>query len=159
MISNPILGYKLDPGEPGLPYSAPASQSVLRVLSQEISNLIAFKREAFREGGYVVYSNIHLDMKKRGSFLAAVAGRTQVFIYKPASSEGSSNLNSDLQTQQQEIERKILELQSKLEKETDPLKKEKLKEDIKRLELALNMLRTSFSVPELLVGILLDSLV
>ncbi|MCD6552090.1 hypothetical protein, partial [Thermotoga sp.] len=109
MISNPVLGYKLDPGEPGIPYSAPASRSVLRVLSQEISNLVAFKKEALREGGYVIYSNIALDMRKRGSFLAAIAGRTQVYIYTPA--DQNTGKTSELQDKQEEIERKILELQ------------------------------------------------
>ena len=157
MISNPVLGYKLDPGEPGIPYSAPASRSVLRVLSQEISNLVAFKKEALREGGYVIYSNIALDMRKRGSFLAAIAGRTQVYIYTPA--DQNTGKTSELQDKQEEIERKILELQRCLDQETDLVERERLKEDIERLKLALSVLRASFRTPELLVGALLDSLV
>jgi hypothetical protein len=157
MISNPVLGYRLDPGEPGIPYSAPASRSVLRVLSQEISNLLAFKKEALREGGYVVYSNIALDMRKRGSFLAAIAGRTQVYIYTPVSQNGEKV--NDFQDRQDEIERKILELQRRLSQETDPVERERLKEDIERLKLALSVLKAGLRTPELLVGVLLDSLV
>ena len=157
MISNPVLGYRLDPGEPGIPYSAPASRSVLRVLSQEISNLLAFKKEALREGGYVVYSNIALDMRKRGSFLAAIAGRTQGYIYTPVSQNGEKV--NDFQDRQDEIERKILELQRRLSQETDPVERERLKEDIERLKLALSVLKAGLRTPELLVGVLLDSLV
>lgn len=163
MISNPILGYKLDPGEPGIPHSAPASRSILRVLSQEISNLIYFKKEALREGGAIIYSNIALDLRKRGSFLAAVAGRTQVFIYTPATGSGenerTNSLGLELQNKQQEIEKKILELERQLKTETDPFERERLKEDLERLKLALNILKASLRAPELLVGVLLDSLV
>ncbi|KAF2959783.1 hypothetical protein [Thermotoga sp. 38H-to] len=161
MISNPVLGYKLDPGEPGIPHFAPASRSIMRVLSQEISNLIYFKKEALRKGGMIIYSNIALDLRKRGSFLAAVAGRTQVFIYTPEtkSSERTHSLGSELQNKQQEIERKILELERRLKTETDPLERERLKEDLERLKLALNILKASLRAPELLVGVLLDSLV
>ncbi len=149
---NPTLGYRLDPGEPGLAYSAPASRSILRVLSQEISNLVAFKKEAMREGGYVVYSNISLDLRKRGSFLAAVAGRTQVLVYKPV----ERILEEDTR---REIEDKINQLRAQLIRETNPLIKERLEEDIRRLEIALTVLKSGLKIPELLLGVLLDTLV
>lgn len=152
MLVNPTLGYRLDPGEPGLAYSAPASRSILRVLSQEVSNLVAFKKEAMREGGYVVYSNISLDLRKRGSFLAAVAGRTQVLIYKPA----ERILEEDTR---REIEDKINQLRAQLMRETNPLIKERLEEDIRRLEIALTVLKSGLKIPELLLGVLLDTLV
>lgn len=149
---NPTLGYRLDPGEPGLAYSAPASRSILRVLSQEISNLVAFKKEAMREGGYVVYSNISLDLRKRGSFLAAVAGRTQVLVYKPV----ERIIEEDTR---REIEDKINQLRAQLIRETNPLIKERLEEDIRRLEIALTVLKSGLKIPELLLGVLLDTLV
>lgn len=152
MLVNPTLGYRLDPGEPGLAYSAPASRSILRVLSQEISNLVAFKKEAMREGGYVVYSNISLDLRKRGSFLAAVAGRTQVLVYKPV----ERIIEEDTR---REIEDKINQLRAQLIRETNPLIKERLKEDIRRLEIALTVLKSGLKIPELLLGVLLDTLV
>jgi len=152
MLVNPTLGYRLDPGEPGLAYSAPASRSILRVLSQEISNLVAFKKEAMREGGYVVYSNISLDLRKRGSFLAAVAGRTQVLVYKPV----ERILEEDTR---REIEDKINQLRAQLIRETNPLIKERLEEDIRRLEIALTVLKSGLKIPELLLGVLLDTLV
>lgn len=149
---NPTLGYRLDPGEPGLAYSAPASRSILRVLSQEISNLVAFKKEAMREGGYVVYSNISLDLRKRGSFLAAVAGRTQVLVYKPVERIIAEDTR-------REIEDKINQLRAQLMRETNPLIKERLEEDIRRLEIALTVLKSGLKIPELLLGVLLDTLV
>lgn len=152
MLVNPTLGYRLDPGEPGLAYSAPASRSILRVLFQEISNLVAFKKEAMREGGYVVYSNISLDLRKRGSFLAAVAGRTQVLVYKPV----ERILEEDTR---REIEDKINQLRAQLIRETNPLIKERLEEDIRRLEIALTVLKSGLKIPELLLGVLLDTLV
>lgn len=152
MLVNPTLGYRLDPGEPGLAYSAPASRSILRVLSQEISNLVAFKKEAMREGGYVVYSNISLDLRKRGSFLAAVAGRTQVLVYKPV----ERIIEEDTR---REIEDKINQLRAQLIRETNPLIKERLEEDIRRLEIALTVLKSGLKIPELLLGVLLDTLV
>jgi len=152
MLVNPTLGYRLDPGEPGLAYSAPASRSILRVLSQEVSNLVAFKKEAMREGGYVVYSNISLDLRKRGSFLAAVAGRTQVLVYKPV----ERIIEEDTR---REIEDKINQLRAQLMRETNPLIKERLEEDIRRLEIALTVLKSGLKIPELLLGVLLDTLV
>jgi len=151
-LVNPTLGYRLDPGEPGLAYSAPASRSILRVLSQEVSNLVAFKKEAMREGGYVVYSNISLDLRKRGSFLAAVAGRTQVLVYKPV----ERIIEEDTR---REIEDKINQLRAQLMRETNPLIKERLEEDIRRLEIALTVLKSGLKIPELLLGVLLDTLV
>ena len=124
----------------------------MRVLSQEISNLVAFKKEAMREGGYVVYSNISLDLRKRGSFLAAVAGRTQVLVYKPV----ERILEEDTR---REIEDKINQLRAQLIRETNPLIKERLEEDIRRLEIALTVLKSGLKIPELLLGVLLDTLV
>lgn len=150
---NPILGYRLDPGEPGLAYSVPASRSIVRVLSQEISNLVAFKNQALREGGVVVYSKISLDMQKRGMFLAAVAGKTEVRIYVPGGKE-KNRFNSDsslnnLQEipQSQEIKLKELKhlLESKLLTEKNPEKLEEIKRKLLFVEsiLANPVLRNS----------------
>ncbi len=39
-VYNPYIGYKLDPGEPGLSNSVPASLSILRVAAHEAGTLI-----------------------------------------------------------------------------------------------------------------------
>ena len=50
VVNDPRLYYRLDPGELGLLQSAPASQSRLRVVAQELHNLQRFKMEALQEG-------------------------------------------------------------------------------------------------------------
>jgi len=162
-IENPILGYKLDPGEPGIPYSAPASRSILRVLSQEISNLMAFKKEAVRNGGYVIYGRISLDLRKRGSFLAATAGKTQVYIYYPGREEKTSEQRFYLpqikNTSVRELERKINELERKYHSSSDPFERQNIRRNIIRLRLALNALKSGLNIPEFLIGVLIDHLV
>ncbi|GAB6188654.1 hypothetical protein JCM30566_03930 [Marinitoga arctica] len=116
-IVNPLLGYKLDPGEPGLPSSSPASLSIMRVLSQETGNLMAFKKDAAQNGGYVVYSKISLNMEKRGSFLAAIAGKTQVMIiYKNKIDDENNNKVSKNVSKNMYRDRKIEKLKLLIDK-------------------------------------------
>jgi len=89
-LSNPMLRYKLDLGEPGLAAPSPATQSVLRVTGHELQNIHRFKAEAAREGGVVVYHGIKLDLRHRGSYLAAVAGHAEARIIFPDGREGVS---------------------------------------------------------------------
>jgi hypothetical protein len=162
---NPILGYKLDPGEPGLAHSAPASMSVLRVLSQEVSNYLAFKREAMRQGGFIISGGIYLDLRKRGGFLAAVAGKTKVFMYIPGGKNSQHNTKegedprdqSEVQSRQ-EIERRIQELEQKISQTQDPVEREKLERELTLLEMALNSFNASLELPQFLVGALLDTM-
>ena len=158
---NPMLGYKLDPGEPGLAHSAPASMSVMRVLNQEISNYLAFKKEAMRKGGFIISGGIFLDLRRRGGFLAAVAGKTKVWMYIPGKKdqvrEGNQGVD-DQQDAKSQIKDKIDELKMKLDSTTDPMEREKLQREIAMLELALNSFKASLSLPQFLVGSLLDTL-
>ena len=162
-LSNPRLYYKLDPGEPGLASSAPASMSVLRVAGQELANYLAFKREAEREGGFIIGGGIHLDLRKRGSFLAAVAGRTQVWIYAPGrtTKQGTPNEeNQGLQVQdgisKNDVSEKIRSLYRELQQTVDPAEREKIEREILLLQMALNALIAGLKIPGFLVGILLD---
>ncbi|MDN5337650.1 MAG: hypothetical protein PWQ20_720 [Thermotogaceae bacterium] len=127
---NPTLGYKLDPGEPGLAYSAPASRSIIRVLSQEVSNLIAFKNEALRKGGVVIYSKISLDMQKRGIFLAAVAGKTEVRILIPGEKEVMESGRPESEDPQIRLEKLKNEIERELLIENDQDKVEELKQKL-----------------------------
>ncbi|WGS65049.1 hypothetical protein [Marinitoga aeolica] len=152
---NPLLGYRLDPGEPGLANSAPASLSIIRVLSQETGNLMAFKKEAARNGGYVVYSKISLDIQKRGAFLAAVAGKTQaMIIYKNKNSDNEENKNTSnidnnkIDNNKNKKEQKIKKLEilidqlkNYLNSESDPEIKSEIENKIKILENQLIMLK------------------
>lgn len=170
MISNPVLGYKLDPGEPGIASGAPASQSILRVLNQEIANYLDFKKEAAEQGGFIISGGIYLDLRKRGSFLAAVAGKTKVWIYVPGSRDKSGSDNgelvngtdqgaSDQDLRRSKIQQKIDELYRKLAYEKDPLEREKLSEQIIVLTMAMNALMFGMKMPEFLIGMLLNTVV
>ncbi|MEJ5257578.1 MAG: hypothetical protein WHS64_04940 [Fervidobacterium sp.] len=169
VIVNPTLGYKLDPGEPGIPSGAPASQSVLRVMSQEFANYIDFKKQAAEQGGVIISGGIYLDMQKRGSFLAAVAGKTKVLIYIPGSNDGqgreagptdgANKLEQPDQMKQSEITRKIDELYRKLQMTQDPVEREKLQQQILLLTMAMNALMFGMKMPEFLIGMLLNTTV
>ncbi|ANE42190.1 hypothetical protein IM42_04075 [Fervidobacterium sp. SC_NGM5_O18] len=163
---NPVLGYKLDPGEPGVPFGAPASQSFLRVMSQEFANYIDFKKQAAEQGGFIIYGGIYLDVQKRGSFLAAVAGKTKVLIYVPGQQNGNTSqenqqnkIGEDSNLKRNEIERKIDELYRKLQQTVDPTEREKLLQQILLLTMAINALMAGMKIPELLVGIILNATV
>ncbi len=159
---NPILGYKLDPGEPGLAHSAPASMSILRVLNQEISNYMAFKKKAMEKGGFIISGGIFLDLQRRGGFLAAVAGKTKVWMYIPGDKragriKGSTDI--DETNMKAQIKKEIENLRIKMETATDPLEREKLSREIEMLELALNSFKAALMLPQFLIGSLLDTLV
>ncbi|WP_448374793.1 hypothetical protein [Fervidobacterium sp.] len=167
---NPSLGYKLDPGEPGVPFGAPASQSIARVMSQEYANYIDFKKQAAEQGGIIISGGIYLDIQKRGSFLAAVAGKTKVLIYIPGKEVEQNNAKQPEQQElnqsgqpddikKSEIGRKIEELYRKLQMTNDPLEREKLSQQILMLTMAMNALIFGMKMPEFLVGMLLNTTV
>lgn len=134
-LENPILGYKLDPGEPGLSHSAPASRSILRVVSQEISNWLAFEREAAKNGGIIIHGGINLDLRRKGSFLAAVAGKTTAWIYYPNGEKVQDNSNE----YKDQLRKQIRELENKLEAAINSHEKEKIEQQLNFLKLMLNM--------------------
>ncbi|SHE33691.1 hypothetical protein SAMN02745164_00245 [Marinitoga hydrogenitolerans DSM 16785] len=152
-VVNPLLGYRLDPGEPGLASSSPASLSVIRVLSQETGNLMAFKKEAAQNGGYVVYSRISLNMQKRGSFLAAIAGKTEVMVvYKDKNKKDLDKNNNvfdkkdadkNIKKEQkiQKLEMLINRLKGYVNSEEDSEIKSDIENKIKILENQLIMLK------------------
>jgi hypothetical protein len=82
-LSNPMLRYKLDLGEPGIPAPSPASHSVVRVVGHELGNIHRFKAEAARDGGIVVYHGIKLNLTQKGPFLAAIGGLSEARIVYP----------------------------------------------------------------------------
>lgn len=81
---NPVLHYKLDPGEPGLATPTRASQSVAKVATHEGTNIRRFKREAAEDGAIVVYSQISLNMQQAGGFLAATSGKSKALVIYPS---------------------------------------------------------------------------
>jgi len=77
-INNPVLRYRLDPCEPGILKSAPASQSVAAVSAHERGNLSQFRREAALAGRMVVQESITFTRGVDGLFTSIRAGRTEV---------------------------------------------------------------------------------
>jgi len=87
LINDPRIGYRLDPGEPGVLSGASASTSTLRVVEQEQRNLNRFRSRAVQEGKTVVFSSIKYLRQFRGSFMATVGGETSVVLEDRRASE------------------------------------------------------------------------
>jgi len=87
-LNDPLLRYKLDPGEPGMLRSARASDSIAAVSAQERGNLNQFKREAFIAGRVIIHESITFTRGIEGLFSTIRAGLTEV-VSIPAPTSGS----------------------------------------------------------------------
>jgi hypothetical protein len=84
VLSNPYLGYRLDPYEPGLISQAKASESALYVTARERRNLTRLVAQATQEGRTVVWAGISYQPTVAGSYMGVAAGQTTVIsIEKP----------------------------------------------------------------------------
>ncbi len=81
--ADPILHYKLDPGEWGSSAPATAATSIARVASHESANIQRFENKASKEGCYVIGKDLYLNLNKEGSYLSATSGRSSVITYCP----------------------------------------------------------------------------
>ncbi|SDC32326.1 hypothetical protein [Geotoga petraea] len=169
-LSNPYLGYGLDPGERGLSLSSPASMSIMRVASHEARNIAQFKNKAAQEGGTVLYTDIDLTFRKRGSYLAAVAGKsTAVVLYRkdaeearnidnymvssqtqkrdPFSIEGEDEQENKINSNSsgQNVEEQIKNIENKLRIENDPEKREELEQKLELYKLLKNFSNSGLS--------------
>jgi len=163
-VYNPYIGYKLDPGEPGLSNSVPASLSILRVAAHEAGNINQFKSQAIKNGGVVIYTDIDLHFQKRGGFLAAVAGKSKaVILYKkenviskPQENDSVSHSNEqEIENKiQQNVEKEIEKIKMQIMQETDPEKITKLLQKLQTLELLRN--NASSLNAEFFLGLELD---
>lgn len=88
-LTDPVLRYQLDPGEPGLLRSARASDSIAAVSAQERGNLNQFRREAFLAGRVIIRESITFTRGIDGLFNTIRAGLTEV-VSIPAPSLSSS---------------------------------------------------------------------
>lgn len=78
-INDPVLGFRLDPGEPGMLRRARASDATLRVTAQEQRNLSRLKNEAFREGRIPIQAGAVFTRSLPGTGVGTVvAGQTTV---------------------------------------------------------------------------------
>jgi hypothetical protein len=170
-LSNPYLGYGLDPGERGLSLSSPASMSIMRVASHEARNIAQFKNKAAQEGGVVLYTDIDLTLRKRGSYLAAVAGKsTAVILYRKDAEEARnidgymvssqsqrqdpSSVGSEEEKEEnavntnnsnQNVEEQIENIENKLRIENDPEKREELEQKLELYKLLKSFSETGLS--------------
>jgi vacuolar-type H+-ATPase subunit I/STV1 len=169
-LSNPYLGYGLDPGERGLSLSSPASMSIMRVASHEARNIAQFKNKAAQEGGVVLYTDIDLTLRKRGSYLAAVAGKsTAVILYRKDAEEArnidgymvsSQSQKKDISSvegeedeenkvnannSEQNVEEQIKNIENKLRIENDPEKREELEQKLELYKSLKNFTNTGLS--------------
>lgn len=78
ILSNPTLGYRLDPYEPGFIRRAKASQSTPQVVSHEHRNLTRLTRQAIQEGRVVIGKHITYKPTIAGSYMGTAAGKTTV---------------------------------------------------------------------------------
>lgn len=78
ILSNPTLGYRLDPYEPGLLRRAKANQSTIQVVGHEHRNLTRLTRQAVEEGRVIVRKQITYRPTIAGSYMGVAAGKTTV---------------------------------------------------------------------------------
>ena len=82
-IRNPVMGFRLDPGEPGMLRRARATEATLQVTGQENRNLVRLKSEAIREGRVIIHAGIQYGRGFVGPFLTVTNGLTTVISREP----------------------------------------------------------------------------
>ncbi len=146
-LSDPYMYYKLDPGEVGPTLPVKARESIMHVASHEAANLARMKYDAWSRGGIVVYEHLHLNYTRRGSFIAASSGYSEVKVIYPGKKGEAPPLypnhygiiddenkdNSDIRLEDSKIDNKDLI------KYIEDLKIDKdLKEAEQEIDIALN---------------------
>ncbi|EMO40345.1 hypothetical protein [Leptospira noguchii] len=147
--------------------SAPASTSVLHVISHELGHVAEFKSEAIRDRAEIRSLNMKIHYEFRNGKLVAVAGKTEVITAKkpeepshknneisqqdswkekdlPKKEETSKTKSEDREKQilseirRIESELKIFETKKNGEKESDSIRKTELEEKKRKLEMVLS---------------------
>jgi hypothetical protein len=77
------MGFRLDPGEPGMLRRGKASQSTLLVTAQEHRNLARLKSQAIREGRVIMHAGIRFGRAFQGPYLTTTSGLTTVMSREP----------------------------------------------------------------------------
>jgi len=134
---NPILHYKLDPGEWGSSAPATAGTSVAHVASHESSNIMRFESEAAKKGCYVVAKDLYLNLQQDGMYLAATSGRSSVLTYCPKKDKEQvikGNLGSEINRKIHQYDRKQLELDTLLKTLKGQADKTLIEQKLKSIE-------------------------
>jgi len=134
---NPILQYRLDPGEWGSSSGATAANSVSRVASHESSNLQRFESKAIKDGCYVVGKSLYLNLSKKGEYLAATSGHSSAEIYCPKKAKNEqikTSINSKINSKIKKYSNDELRLKTLLNVSKDSPMKDIYEKDIKKIE-------------------------
>ena len=133
---NPILYYKLDPGEWGSSAPASASTSIGRVSSHESSNIQRFEEKAAKQGCYVISKKITLNLNKEGDYLSATSGRSSVETYCPKKDKNErikASLGSKIDTQLKKYSSDELSIKMLLTSSKNSAMKNLYKQDLKKI--------------------------
>ncbi len=135
--SNPILHYKLDPGEWGSSAPASAATSISRVSSHESANIERFENKAAKKGCYVIAKDLYLDFNREGDYLAATSGRSSVETYCPKKEESAkvkANLGSRIDSQLNKYLSDELNIRIMLKSSKSVTIKDVYEQDLKKIE-------------------------
>ncbi len=136
-VSNPILQYKLDPGEWGSSSGATAANSISRVASHESSNLQRFENKAAKDGCYVVGKDLYLNLAQKGSYLSATSGHSQALTYCPKkekSEQVKTALGSKIQSKIQQYSSDELKIKSIINSSKNSSLKDIFEDKLKKIE-------------------------
>lgn len=127
LISNPAVGYRLDPDEPGVANPAKASRSAYTVVGQESRNRARLRSKALLEGRQILVLKTEYKVRQAGSFLVPVGGLTTIVTRdrpekqeaaplenRPAARAGPSDSAEDayrLRAERQRLERELRAIQ------------------------------------------------
>jgi hypothetical protein len=141
---DPVLHYKLDPGEWGSSAPSSAALSIGRVSQHEADNIGRFKKEALQKGCYVVQSSVSLNISKQGEYLAATSGKSQAIIYCPNKNKLKNTNNDDNNSGFSPLsiyDNQINQLKEQEKYTQDPKQKEKIDQQIQALKLQRQTLK------------------
>ncbi|MCR8647652.1 hypothetical protein [Leptospira interrogans] len=125
--------------------SAPASTSVLHVISHELGHVAEFKSEALRDRAEIRSLNMKIHYEFRNGKLVAVAGETEVVTAK----KSEETLRKDTETSQQEsLKEKDFPKKEEISKTKSEDREKQILSEIRRIESELKIFETKKNVEE-----------
>ncbi|WP_061261946.1 hypothetical protein [Leptospira interrogans] len=123
--------------------SAPASTSVLHVISHELGHVAEFKSEALRDRAEIRSLNMKIHYEFRNGKLVAVAGETEVVTAK----KSEETLRKDTETSQQEsLKEKDFPKKEETSKTKSEDREKQILSEIRRIESELKIFETKKDV-------------
>lgn len=119
--------------------SAPASTSVLHVISHELGHVAEFKSEAIRDRAEIRSLNMKIHYEFRDGKLVAVAGKTEVITAKKP--EEPSHKNNEI-SQQDSWKEKDLPKKEETSKTKSEDREKQILSEIRRIESELKIFET-----------------